>query len=193
MTFSKKYNKAIIITAPSGSGKTTITNSVLSQLDNLSYSVSATTRKPREGEIDGIDYYYIEPEEFVKKIEQKEFIEWEEVYKDMYYGTLKSEVERIWHLGKGVIFVVDVIGALQLKKYFEDKALSIFIQPPSLKVLEQRLILRGSETEDTLHKRKERFSKEMSYLGEFDKVIINENLVTACAEALNLINDFLEK
>ncbi len=193
MTFSKKYNKAIIITAPSGSGKTTITNSVLSQLDNLSYSVSATTRKPREGEIDGIDYYYIEPEEFVKKIEQKEFIEWEEVYKDMYYGTLKSEVERIWHLGKAVIFVVDVIGALQLKKYFEDKALSIFIQPPSLKVLEQRLILRGSETEDTLHKRKERFSKEMSYLGEFDKVIINENLVTACAEALNLINDFLEK
>lgn len=193
MTFSKKYNKAIIITAPSGSGKTTITNSVLSQLDNLSYSVSATTRKPREGEIDGIDYYYIEPEEFVKKIEQKEFIEWEEVYKDMYYGTLNSEVERIWHLGKAVIFVVDVIGALQLKKYFEDKALSIFIQPPSLKVLEQRLILRGSETEETLHKRKKRFSKEMSYLGEFDKVIINENLVTACAEALNLINDFLEK
>jgi guanylate kinase len=193
MTFSKKYNKAIIITAPSGSGKTTITNSVLSQLDSLSYSVSATTRKPREGEIDGIDYYYIEPKDFVKKIEQKEFIEWEEVYKDMYYGTLKSEVERIWNLGKAVIFVVDVIGALQLKKYFEDKALSIFIQPPSLKVLEQRLILRGSETEDTLHKRKERFSKEMSYLGEFDKVIINENLVKACNEALSLINDFLEK
>lgn len=193
MTFSKKYNKAIIITAPSGSGKTTITNSVLSQLDSLSYSVSATTRKPREGEVNGIDYYYIEPEEFVKKIEQNEFIEWEEVYKDMYYGTLKSEVDRIWNLGKAVIFVVDVIGALQLKKYFGENALSIFIQPPSLKVLEQRLILRGSETEATLHKRKERFSKEMSYLSEFDKVIINENLVKACNEALSLINDFLEK
>jgi guanylate kinase len=193
MSFSKKYNKAIIITAPSGSGKTTITNSVLSQLDHLSYSVSATTRKPREGEEDGIDYYYIEPDEFVKKIEQNEFIEWEEVYKDMYYGTLKSEVDRIWNLGKAVIFVVDVIGALQLKKYFGDDALSIFIQPPSLKILEQRLILRGSETEATLQKRKERFSKEMSYIGEFDKIIINENLVKACNEALSLINDFLEK
>lgn len=185
--------KAIIITAPSGSGKTTITNRVLEELDHLEYSVSATTRHPREGEKDGVDYYYITPDEFRKKIQDDEFIEWEEVYKDMFYGTLKSEVERIWNKGNAVIFVVDVVGAKNLKEYFKDNALSIFIKPPSLEVLEQRLLERGSETLASLEKRKGRFDKEMSYISEFDISIVNEQLDRACAEAHYFIKNFLEK
>lgn len=185
--------KAIIITAPSGSGKTTITNRVLEELNHLEYSVSATTRHPREGEKDGVDYYYITPDEFRKKIQNNEFIEWEEVYKDMFYGTLKSEVERIWNKGNAVIFVVDVVGAKNLKEYFKDNALSIFIKPPSLEVLEQRLLERGSETLASLEKRKGRFDKEMSYISEFDISIVNEQLDRACAEAHYFIKNFLEK
>lgn len=192
MTSDTNYKKAIIITAPSGSGKTTITNHILEKLEYLSYSVSATTRKPREGEIDGIDYYYINAADFVKKIKDNEFIEWEEVYTDMYYGTLKTEVERVWNQKKVVVFVVDVIGAKRLKEYFKEKALSIFILPPSLKVLEERLMARGSETHTDIEKRKARFIKEMDYVQEFDEIILNDNLDEACVKAIDMVKNFVE-
>ncbi|MEZ5006581.1 MAG: guanylate kinase [Chitinophagales bacterium] len=183
--------KAIIITAPSGAGKSTIASHVLNEIDELEFSVSATTRKIRQDEEEGVDYYFISKEDFLEKIKNEEFVEWEEVYNDVYYGTLKSEVERIWAKDKSVLYVVDVVGAQDLKGYFGNKALSVFIEPPSLEVLKERLQSRGSESEQSLAKRLERAKDEIREKDEFDLVIMNEDLAMAKIQAEDEIRNFL--
>jgi len=185
-------NKAIIVSGPSGSGKTTIVHKLIEIPEfNLEFSVSATTRKKRENEIEGKDYYFLTPEEFRAKIEENEFIEWEEVYKNCYYGTLKSEIQRIWNAGKNVIFDVDVNGAINLKKYFSDNALSIFIKPPSLEELRKRLENRKTETPDRIESRLTRASYELKFEKKFDKVILNENLQESIEKAKQIVKEFL--
>jgi guanylate kinase len=184
--------KAIIFSAPSGSGKTTIVKHLL-QLDlNLEFSVSACSRKPRKNEIEGRDYYYMTVEEFRKGIEQGDFIEWEEVYENNYYGTLRREIERIWKAGRQVVFDVDVIGGLNLKKIFAGDALAVFVQPPSLEVLEKRLRERSTEPEDKIIDRLAKAETEMEYAGMFDAVIINDVLREALDRAEQLVRDFLK-
>lgn len=184
--------KCIILSAPSGAGKTTIVRFLLSRFDNLSFSVSATSRERRSYEASGLHYYFINAENFRKKIEGGEFLEWEEVYKDKYYGTLKSEMTRIWSEDKHVIFDVDVVGGKNLKEYFGDKALAIFVKPPSLKVLEDRLRKRSTETEEDLTSRISKAGHELTYSDQFDVVLVNDDLDKACAEAYQLVKDFLE-
>ena len=184
--------KAIIITAPSGAGKSTIANYLLEHIENFGYSVSATTRSIREGEEDGVDYYYISKESFVKKIEENEFVEWEEVYADLFYGTLKSEVHRLWAEGQAVLFVVDVVGAKDLKKFFRSDALSIFIEPPSMAVLKERLIKRGTETEASLKKRIGRAQQELNERDNFDLIIINDDLKVATGKAMDEVGFFIQ-
>jgi guanylate kinase len=186
-----KMEKAIIITAPSGAGKSTIAEYVLSVVENLDYSVSATTRTIRKGEEEGKDYYFISKEQFLKKIEEDAFVEWEEVYEGTFYGTLKSEVQRIWSLGKAVLYVVDVIGAKDLKHFFGDKALSIFIQPPSIKALEERLRKRQSESEKSLEIRLERVRMELKEKKSFDLVIVNDELELAQKQTEKEVRKFL--
>lgn len=183
--------KCIIISAPSGAGKTSIVRYLLSRFDNLSFSVSATSRSRRSYEVNGLHYYFITAEEFRKKIESDEFLEWQEVYKDQYYGTLKSEMSRIWSKHKHVIFDVDVEGGINLKRYFGNNALSIFVQPPSVDILEQRLRNRSTETEETLMTRISKAAHELSYAPRFDKIIINDDLDLACKEAKTLVKEFL--
>ncbi len=184
-------NKAIIITAPSGAGKSTIAKHVLAEIEELEFSVSATTRKIRKDEVDGEDYYFISKEQFIKEIDENAFVEWEEVYNDIYYGTLRREVDRIWEMGKSVLYVVDVIGAKDLKGYFGNKALSVFIEPPSLEVLKDRLEKRGSETDKSLAKRLQRAEKEMKEKDEFDLIIMNDELYMANIQAEDEIRHFL--
>lgn len=184
--------KAIIITAPSGAGKSTIANRLLDKIDRLGYSVSATTRAPRPGEQEGVDYYYISREEFLRLVDEGAFVEWEEVYRDTFYGTLKREVERIWASGRAVLYVVDVVGARDLKQYFGDRALAIFIVPPSLEALRERLIKRGTESEQALTLRLDRASREMEERDDFDLVILNDDLETAVAQALEAVGEFLD-
>jgi guanylate kinase len=186
-----KMEKAIIITAPSGAGKSTIAEYVLSVVENLDYSVSATTRTIRKGEEEGKDYYFISKEQFLKKIKEDAFVEWEEVYEGTFYGTLKSEVQRIWSLGKAVLYVVDVIGAKDLKHFFGDKALSIFIQPPSIKALEERLRKRQSESEKSLEIRLERVRMELKEKKSFDLVIVNDELELAQKQTEKEVRKFL--
>jgi guanylate kinase len=186
-----KMEKAIIITAPSGAGKSTIAEYVLSMVENLDYSVSATTRTIRKGEEEGKDYYFISKEQFLKKIKEDAFVEWEEVYEGTFYGTLKSEVQRIWSLGKAVLYVVDVIGAKDLKHFFGDKALSIFIQPPSIKALEERLRKRQSESEKSLEIRLERVRMELKEKKSFDLVIVNDELELAQKQTEKEVRKFL--
>ena len=183
--------KAIIITAPSGAGKSTIAEHVLTYVEDLDYSVSATTREPREDEKEGIDYYYLSKTEFMKRVDNDEFVEWEEVYEGVFYGTLKSEVERIWEQGKAVLYVVDVFGANDLKGYFGEKSLSIFIEPPSIEVLRDRLIKRGSETESSLKRRLNRAEKEMRKKNEFDLIIVNDVLEIAQIQTEDEVRFFL--
>jgi guanylate kinase len=183
--------KAIIISAPSGAGKTTIVKHLLSVIVELDFSVSACSRPKREGETDGRDYYFISADEFRKKIENDEFVEWEEVYPGSYYGTLKSELQRIWEKGCFPIFDVDVVGGLNLKKYFAEKALAICIKPPSISALNERLQKRGTETEESFRKRLGKAEKELTYAEQFDVIIVNDQLETACAEAITAVNDFL--
>ena len=183
--------KAIIITAPSGAGKSTIAAHVLTEIEALDFSVSATTRAPREGEEEGLDYYFISKEEFLQLIDDDAFVEWEEVYEGVFYGTLKSEIERIWDLGKAVLYIVDVVGAKDLKGYFGEKALSIFIEPPSIEVLEERLIKRGSEDSQNLQMRLERASREMKEKDDFDLVILNDNLEMAKIQTEDEVRYFL--
>lgn len=183
--------KALIFSAPSGSGKTTIVKHLLANNPDLGFSISASTRDRRgRTEQDGKDYHFLTPEDFKKKIDNDEFIEWEEVYAGNYYGTLKSEIERIWSEGKNVIFDVDVKGGLSLKKYFGDKALAIFVLVPSMELLEQRLRGRGTETEDVLSRRLFKAKFEMSFKDEFDVVLVNEDLDTSLTEAQRLYNEF---
>ncbi|MCB0515660.1 MAG: guanylate kinase [Chitinophagales bacterium] len=184
--------KVIIFTAPSGSGKTTLVRYLLEQLPCLMFSVSATTRARRSYEQDGKDYYFLSPEEFAQKLADNEFLEWEEVYKNKWYGTLKSEVERIHHLNKYCIFDVDVQGALSIKKYYGNDALSVFVKVPNLEVLRQRLMARHTETPENLDTRLQKAAEEIQFASLFDVVIINDELEKAKAEALNLVIQFLE-
>lgn len=185
--------KCIILCAPSGAGKTSITKFLLQQDLGLEFSISACNREAREGEVDGVDYHFLSTKGFKNRIENEEFVEWEEVYKDNYYGTLKTEVNRIWNSGKNVIFDVDVEGGLSLTKYFGEKALAIFIKPPSFKALEERLRGRGTESEEKIQKRLAKADKEMSYAKWFDFVIVNDDLNKAQKEVLTLVKSFLKK
>lgn len=187
---STQKGKAVILSAPSGSGKTSIVKGLLSRCVNLEFSISACTRPRRSHEQDGIDYYFLALQEFKDKIEQGEFIEYEEVYENTYYGTLKSEIERIWNQGKHVIFDVDVKGGLQLKSHFKDAALALFISVPSFEVLEQRLRSRETESEAHIQERLEKSKEEMAYENSFDQVIINDRLEDAIREVESLIQDF---
>jgi guanylate kinase len=183
--------KAIIVSAPSGAGKTTIVKYLLKSFPELAFSVSACSRQRRPGETDGRDYFFISGEEFRKKIANEEFIEWEQVYPGSYYGTLKSDVERIWKEGKNVIFDVDVAGGLNLKKYFREKGLAIFIQPPSHSHLEQRLKNRNTETPESIEIRLNKAKHELEFAGKFDRVIVNDELTDAVTAACNSVRDFL--
>ncbi|WP_134089584.1 guanylate kinase [Olivibacter sp. XZL3] len=185
--------KLIIFSAPSGAGKTTIVKWLLEKFnDKISFSISASTRAPREGEVDGKDYYFISKEEFLHRIAKKEFVEFEEVYSGTFYGTLRAEIERVWSEGKAVIFDIDVIGGLHLKKKFGDNALAIFVQPPTLDVLIERLRGRGTDTEEKLKERIEKADKELAYADKFDVILKNDDLDRACQEASKLLLDFLK-
>lgn len=185
-------NKAIILSAPSGSGKTSIVHGLLASKLPLEFSISATSRSPREQEIDGHDYYFQTPDDFRQKVLAGEFIEWEEVYSGICYGTLKSEVKRIWDAGNAVVFDVDVKGGVNLKSFFGKDALSIFIQPPSMHELEVRLRNRGTETESSIMKRLARASYELGYSSMFDYTVVNSNLDKAIEDCHLLVSEFLK-
>ena len=185
--------KLIIFSAPSGAGKTTIVRHLLEKNLNLGFSVSATSRAPRPNEIDGIDYHFLSVDEFKLKIENDEFLEWEEVYKNVYYGTLKSEVEEKRNCGQNVIFDVDVVGGLNIKKFYGNEALAVFVQPPSVEELRNRLKNRSTETEEKIQMRIEKAEHELSFAGRFDVIVINNELEQACNDALMIIREFLKK
>jgi guanylate kinase len=183
--------KAIIVSAPSGAGKTTIVKHLLSVLPQIEFSISACSRTKRENETDGKDYYFITAEEFRNKISLDEFIEWQEVYPGSYYGTLKSEIDRIWTDGKIPVFDVDVLGGINLKKYFGNAALAVFIRPPSLQELENRLRHRGTESEENLLVRLSKVEQELTFADKFDRIIVNGDREKSGAEAVKLISDFI--
>jgi guanylate kinase len=183
--------KLVIISAPSGAGKTTIVNHILQNVSGLEFSVSATTRSPRGKEKNGKEYYFITTEEFRDRIRRDEFVEWQEVYKDHYYGTLKSEIERIWAEKKHVIFDVDVRGGINLKKTFGQKAISIFIMPPSVNELKLRLIKRATDNPAKIKMRVDKAIEEMKLADQFDRLIINDNLIRAQNEAYEMVISFL--
>jgi guanylate kinase len=183
--------KMVIVSAPSGAGKTTIVKHLLQQNLDLEFSISACSRQKREGETNGKDYYFLTVEEFRKKIKNNEFIEWEEVYKDQFYGTLKSEINRIWEKGTHVIFDVDVMGGLRIKRKYRKRALAIFIMPPSFEELEKRLKRRSADSNESIKQRLAKAKKEMSFMGKFDIIIINKNLNVTYKEAIRIVKDFL--
>ena len=184
--------KCIIFSAPSGSGKTTIVKHLVTIEDfKLDFSVSACTRKKREGEVDGKDYFFLSVEEFRIRIDDDEFVEWEEVYKNHYYGTLKRELQRIWENNKVVIFDVDVMGGINLKRQFGKNALSVFVMPPSIEELQKRLEARGLDTPDKIRGRISKAKYELKYADKFDKVLVNDNLKDALKEAEKLVREFL--
>ena len=184
--------KVIIFSAPSGSGKSTIVNYLLAKDLGLEFSVSATCRAPRGEENHGKEYYFFSTDEFKKRIEAKDFLEWEEVYPGCFYGTLKSELERIWKAGHAVVFDVDVVGGVNIKKIFGDQALSVFIKAPSVEVLRQRLIGRGTDSMEKIEQRVAKAEYEMTFADKFDVVIVNDNLDTALVEAEKAVRDFLK-
>ena len=183
--------KALIFSAPSGSGKTTIVKHLLERNQSLAFSISACTRERRANEEHGRDYYFLSPVDFQKRIDADQFVEWEEVYNGSFYGTLKSEVDRIWQEGKTVVFDVDVKGGVQLKKYFGDKALAVFIKVPSLLELQERLTARGSETTESLAKRLAKAEYELGFEDQFDVTIINDKLNDAYIKAEQVVSSFL--
>jgi guanylate kinase len=184
-------NRLIIFSAPSGSGKTTIVRTLMQQIPDLAFSISATSRKPRGLEKDGVDYYFLDSDTFREKINKGEFLEWEEVYEGTYYGTLKSEVQRISAAGKTAVFDVDVVGATNIKKQYGDDALAIFVKAPTLEVLEERLRKRNTDSEETINKRLDKAEKELGYARFFDKIIINDSLDIAMKEALQIVRQFI--
>ena len=191
-TGKNKGGKCVIFSAPSGAGKTTIVHHLLDEQLGLAFSVSACSRVPRPNETDGKDYYFLGLEGFRRLIQEDAFVEWEEVYTDNYYGTLRSEVERIWSEGKTVIFDVDVVGGLNIKRIFGERALAVFVQPPSYEELEKRLRHRSTETEEKINIRMAKAKKELDSAGEFDVVIVNDTLELACAEAKRLVSEFIQ-
>lgn len=183
--------KVIIFSAPSGSGKSTIVKYLLSKYPFLEFSVSATSRAPRGSEKDGVDYYFFTPERFRELVAQDAFVEYEEVYPGSFYGTLKSEVERIWKKGHTIVFDIDVKGGVNLKRIFGKKALSVFIKPPSIQELERRLIGRGTDSAEAIAKRVGKAAEELTYEDRFDRVLINDNLEVAFKEASDIVEDFI--
>ena len=187
-------NKVVIFSAPSGAGKSTIVNHLLGLYPELEFSISATSRAPRGQEQHGVEYYFFTSDEFRQMISEEKFVEFEEVYAGSFYGTLKSEVERIWAKGHTIIFDIDVQGGVNLKRIFGDQALSVFIQAPSVEILRERLVGRGTDTEDAIERRVAKAASEMEFAaGKFDYVLINDDLETAKAEAEKVIGDFLAK
>ncbi|MFV0153879.1 guanylate kinase [Empedobacter falsenii] len=186
-----KKGKLIVFSAPSGAGKTTLVRYALEQLDHIKFSISCTTRDKREGEVHGKDYYFLTPEEFKTKIANDEFVEHEEVYRNNFYGTLKSEVDRITSEGNSVIFDIDVIGALNIKKLYGEECLTVFVNPPSLDILKERLISRNTESKDKLKQRIDKAGIEMEKAKEFDTILLNDDLETAKAKTLDIITDFI--
>ena len=189
---SDTKGKLIIFSAPSGAGKTTIVKRLLEKNLNLEFSVSATSREARKNEVHGKDYYFLSQKVFQQKVDNNEFLEWEEVYHGTSYGTLKSEVERIRNLGKNVIFDVDVVGGLNIKKFYKHEALAIFVQPPSVEELEIRLRFRSTETEEKIKMRLAKAKYELSYAEQFDVVVVNDDLEKAVQEAEKTMQDFLK-
>jgi guanylate kinase len=185
--------KMVIVSAPSGAGKTTIVKHITDRIPSLGFSVSATSRLPRTGETDGADYYFLSSDEFRIKIDNNEFVEWEEVYPGQFYGTLMSEVERMWGLNRHIIFDVDVKGGINLKNRFGDVAISVFIMPPSIEELKKRLLLRGKDSHDKIDMRVGKSADEIGYSIDFDAIIINDNLEKAQDEAYNIISRFLNQ
>lgn len=188
---SSTKGKLIIFSAPSGSGKTTIVKNLLHKDFNMEFSISATTRAPRGEEKHGVDYYFLSPEEFRNKIKAGELLEWEEVYKDKYYGTLKSEVERITNKGSNVVFDVDVIGGLNIKKMYGNRAIAIFVKAPSIEALKTRLNIRGTDSEEVIQQRLDKAEKELSYADGFDHIVINEELSSAIKETEKILTEFI--
>jgi guanylate kinase len=186
-----REGKLIIFSAPSGAGKSTIVHHLLGSGLPLEFSISACTRDPRENETDGKDYYFISTDEFKKRIRNDQFVEWEEVYPGQFYGTLKSELERIWKKGNGVLFDVDVAGGLNLKRQFGNRALSIFVMPPTIKELEKRLRKRGTDTESDIRTRLKKARKELKFAKSFDFVLVNDDLDEAIGRATKIVTDFL--
>lgn len=184
--------KLIIFSAPSGSGKTTIVRELLKRFDCFEFSISATSRKPRGEERDGVDYYYLSNDEFRARVERDEFVEWEEVYAGTCYGTLRSEVERIWAKGNVILFDVDVMGGIKLKRLFGDDACSVFIMPPSVEELERRLRGRGTDAEEVIRKRIDKAEFELSKSSEFDFTVVNDDLQQAVDETVAIITNFLK-
>lgn len=191
-TIIRMSNKVIIFSAPSGSGKSTIVSHILKLHPEMEFSVSATSRAPRGQERNGIEYHFFTADEFRKMIAEDKFVEYEEVYAGSFYGTLKSEVQRIWDKGHVIIFDVDVNGGVNLKKYFGDKALSVFIQAPSVEELRKRLVARGTDSAEAIAKRVAKASEEMTYADKFDYILVNDDLQKAYAEAEKVVDDFLQ-
>ncbi len=189
----QKKGKVIIFSAPSGSGKSTIVSAVLARIGELEFSISATSRAPRGEERHGREYYFLTGDEFLHRIERGDFVEWEEVYTGTHYGTLRSEVERIWAKGNVIVFDIDVKGGINLKRKFGEDALSIFIMPPSIEELERRLQKRGTDSAETIKKRIERAGLELSFAPQFDKVIVNDDLEKAIDETEEAIKVFLSE
>ncbi|MGB2245149.1 MAG: guanylate kinase [Flavobacteriaceae bacterium] len=187
-----KKGKLFVFSAPSGSGKTTLVRHLLTQNLPLGFSISATSRSPRDNEIDGKDYYFLSEKAFQEKIEQDAFVEYEEVYKGAFYGTLKTEIERLWKEGKHVLFDIDVIGGLNIKAQYPEETLAIFVQPPSLDELEKRLRERGTETEDKIQQRLDKSASELTYSHNFDMILINDDLVKTKQEVVRLVKQFYQ-
>lgn len=187
-----KLGKLLVFSAPSGSGKTTLVRYIMNKLDKLSFSVSATSRKIRGNEVDGKDYYFLTADEFRSRIEVDGFVEWEEVYTDRYYGTLKEEVDRIRKTGNHVVFDVDVVGGVNIKKLYGNEALAIFVMPPSIEVLKERLLARNTDSEEDIQTRIDKAEFEMTFSNKFDEVVVNDELTVAQCKVYNIVENFIQ-